>query len=169
MRAVFLVLALLLSVPGDADAQRRETGFLFRTLALGDSTYRYQVYVPPEYTPRRRWPVILFLHGAGERGTDGLAQTQVGLPAAIRRGVERWPAIVVIPQARPEQSWTGEMERLALSALARTEREYHTDPARVYLTGLSMGGYGTWSIAARHPGRFAALLVVCGGVHPPAR
>ena len=169
MRALLALLALLLTVPASVESQRRETGFLFRTLTLGDSTYRYQVYVPPGYTPRRRWPVILFLHGSGERGADGLVQTQVGLGAAIRRGVERWPAIVVMPQARPEQSWTREMERVALAALARTERELRTDPARIYLTGLSMGGYGTWSIAARHPGRFAALLVVCGGIHPPAR
>jgi predicted peptidase len=145
---------------------RIETGFLDRSVSLGGQTYRYQIFVPSAYTPSQRWPVILFLHGAGERGNDGYMQTQVGLAPAIRQNVARFPAIVVFPQATPESSWTGTLARVALMALDQTTREYQTDPSRVYLTGLSMGGNGTWYIAYRNPKRFAAIAPVCGWISP---
>jgi predicted peptidase len=158
---------VLLTCVSAAHARPQETGFLDRSVTVDGVAYRYQVYVPANYTPEKEWPVVLFLHGAGERGDDGLLQTQVGLGAAIRRHADRFPGIVVFPQARPSEVWSGEMERQALRALDQTMREFRADPRRVYLTGLSMGGYGTWSIAARHPGRFAALVVVCGGIRRP--
>jgi predicted peptidase len=68
-------------------------------------SHRYRVYVPAEYTRARRWPVILFLHGSGERGADGILQTSIGLGDGIRRHAERWPAIVVFPQAPIELRW----------------------------------------------------------------
>jgi predicted peptidase len=145
----------------------QETGFLNRVVAVDGTDYRYQVYLPREYEPGRDWPVVLFLHGAGERGSDGLAQTQVGIATAIRRHSDRFPCIVVFPQCRSGRVWTGEMETQALRALDATMEEFNCDRSRVYLTGISMGGYGTWSIAGRHPGRFAALVVVCGGITPP--
>ncbi|HEY0592284.1 MAG TPA: prolyl oligopeptidase family serine peptidase, partial [Thermoanaerobaculia bacterium] len=116
--------------------------------------------------PARAWPAILFLHGAGERGDDGLLQTEVGLPSAIRRNPERWPAIVVIPQAPNGRQWAGDAERIALAALDAAEREFRIDRDRVYLTGLSMGGAGTWSLAAQNPARFAAAVPVCGWIVP---
>ncbi len=79
-------------------AQEVETGFLDRIVTVGGSTYRYQVYVPQSYDQEASWPVILFLHGAGERGSDGIFQTEVGLGPAIRRRPDRYPAIVVFPQ-----------------------------------------------------------------------
>src|SRR5882757_3158232 len=85
-----------------------ETGFLDRNLVLQGETYRYQVYVPSNWTPARAWPVVLFLHGAGERGKDGLIQTEVGIGSAIRRFPERYPAIVVMPQCR-EGAWWNNM------------------------------------------------------------
>lgn len=129
-------------------------------------SHRYQVYVPAEYTPVRRWPVILFLHGSGERGTDGLLQTSVGLGEGIRRHAARWPAIVVFPQAPPEHRWHGPVAHLALATLDRTLREFSTDPDRVYLVGFSAGGNGVWNLAYRTPERFAALVAVCGWVMP---
>ena len=77
---------------------KTETGFLDRSVSLGGKTYRYQIFVPASYAPTQRWPVILFLHGAGERGTDGYFQTQVGLGTAIRQNVSRVPAISVFPR-----------------------------------------------------------------------
>src|SRR4051812_48740388 len=77
---------------------RVETGFLNRSLTFGGQTYKYQIFVPPSYTPHERWPVILFLHGAGERGSDGFMQTQVGLASAIRQNASRFAAIAVFPQ-----------------------------------------------------------------------
>jgi predicted peptidase len=139
------------------------TGFLNRTIALDGVSRRYQVYVPAEYSRASRWPVILFLHGSGERGTDGLLQTAVGLGEGIRRYAERWPAIVVFPQAPPGHRWHGKVAHLALATLDRTLREFSTDSNRVYLVGLSAGGNGVWNLSYRSPERFAALVAVCGG------
>jgi len=144
------------------------TGFLNRTIEVEGVSHRYQVYVPAEYTRARRWPVVLFLHGSGERGTDGLLPTSVGLGEGIRRHAERWPAIVVFPQAPPEHRWHGRVAHLALAALDRTIREFSTDPDRVYLAGLSAGGNGVWNLAYRTPERFAALVAICGWVQPTA-
>jgi predicted peptidase len=147
-----------------------ETGFLDRAVKIGAETYRYQVYAPRDWSKERKWPVILFLHGAGERGDDGLVQTEVGVGAAIRRYVSRFPAIVVMPQCRKEQWWTEDaMQEQALKAFDQSVEEFNGDPGRFYLTGISMGGYGTWAIASKHPGKFAALVPICGGIRPPAR
>jgi predicted peptidase len=143
-----------------------QTGFLDRTLAFEGNEIPYVVYVPRDYDAARAWPAILFMHGAGERGDDGLVQTEVGLAGAIRRNPERWPAIVVFPQAPLNRQWAGDVERAALAALDAAAREFRVDPDRVYLTGLSLGGAGTWSLAAQHPGRFAAVVPVCGWIVP---
>jgi predicted peptidase len=153
---------LLFLLPALARAtSRTETGFLDRTTAAGGRQYRYQVFVPRGHRRRKTWPVILFLHGSGERGMDGLRQTSVGLPAAIRRDRQRFPFVVVLPQCRAE-NWLGEMGRMALAALDSAIREFRGDPARIYLTGLSLGGGGAWYIAATHSGKFAAVVPVCG-------
>lgn len=147
-------------------AQTTETGFLDRSVFVDGAGYRYQVYVPRAYDGSAPWPVILALHGSGERGSDGLLQTQVGLAAAIRRDADRYPAVVVFPQAPVSgEGWQGVAARVALAALDSTLAELSTDPARVYLTGLSMGGNGACHLAYRHPDRFAALVVVCGFVN----
>lgn len=143
------------------------TGFLDRTLRLGQTSHRYQVYVPVEFDPGRSWPVILFLHGAGERGSDGLKPTQVGVGTAIRMDRDRFPAIAVFPQVSPEGAWVGDMARVASLALDLAIAEFHGDPERIYLTGISMGGYGTWYMGFDAPERFAALVPVCGGIVPP--
>lgn len=145
---------------------KNETGFLNRAVVLNGTTYRYQIFVPASYDPAQRWPVILFLHGAGERGSDGYVQTQAGLAPAIRQNAARFPAIVVFPQATADSAWTGTLARVALTALDQTMSEYQTDPSRVYLTGLSLGGRGTWYIAYRNPKRFAAIAPLCGWVSP---
>ncbi len=156
------VLVFTMSIP--SYAQHAETGFLDRTAAVGGQTYRYQVYVPSNYATIQSWPVILFLHGAGERGSDGLAQTNVGLGAAIRSNPSRFPAIVVMPQVPTDSQWVGAPAEAAMTALKQTMSEFHSDPDRVYLTGLSMGGHGTWYIAYRHPDLFAAVVPICGWV-----
>ncbi|MBK9127650.1 MAG: prolyl oligopeptidase family serine peptidase [Phycisphaerales bacterium] len=143
-------------------------GFLYKTLELDGATYAYSVFVPPDYTPARKWPVVLFLHGSGERGADGLLSTEVGIGSAIRRDFRRVPAIVVFPQCRAGQAWVvspqdiGPMGRLALASLDAAMRDYSTDPERVYLTGLSLGGQGAWWLAINDPRRWAAVVPVCG-------
>ena len=149
-------------------AAPKETGFLNRVIKVNNTEYRYQVYLPADYTKAKQWPVILFLHGAGERGEDGLAQTQVGIGGAIRFHADRFPAVVVMPQCRKEVWWTDPaMEKQALAILEKSMKEFHGDAKRVYLTGISMGGYGTFAFASKHPGKFAAAVPVCGGVVMP--
>jgi predicted peptidase len=148
-------------------ARKPETGFLNRTMQIARDQYRYQVFVPSNYDPHKKWPVVLFLHGSGERGTDGLLPTEVGLGRAIRYMGADFPFIVVFPQCRHNKFWNdAEMQTVALTALDQTIREFHGDPQRIYLTGTSMGGYGVWEIAARTPGKFAAYVPVCGGLQP---
>jgi len=144
-----------------------ETGFLNRALTLGGETFRYQVYVPASFDPSRRWPVVLFLHGSGERGSDGIRPTAVGLGAAIRANPERFPAIVVFPQVPEAKRWAGDAAAAAIQALDQSIAEFHGDPERVYVVGISMGGRGALQIAADHAERFAALVAVCGWVVPP--
>lgn len=164
MRSYGLACFLAVLAAAGLNAQRTETGFLDRTITLGSKTYRYQVYVPADYASKSSWPAILFLHGAGERGTDGLLQTNVGLAPAIRQNPSRYPAIVVFPQVPPDSQWVGTPGDMAVAALQQTMREFHVDPSRVYLTGLSMGGHGTWYVAYRHPELFAAIVPICGWV-----
>lgn len=143
-------------------AEQPATGFLYKTITLGDETYAYSVFVPPDYTPDRTWPVILFLHGSGERGDDGFRQTVIGIGSALRWNHERVPAVVVMPQCRKDQAWVGPMGEMALRCLEKTSREYRLDPDRIYLTGLSLGGQGVWHIAATFPNQFAAVVPICG-------
>jgi predicted peptidase len=153
-------------VQQDREPTRMETGFLNRTVGLKGLTFKYQVYIPADYNTVQRWPVILFLHGAGERGTDGLVQTQIGLAQWIRGNAGRWPAIAVFPQVPPDSMWAGAPAEAAMLALEKTIEEYVVDPDRVYLTGLSMGGNGSFYLAYRHPEKFAAVVPICGWVTP---
>jgi predicted peptidase len=166
LSAATTVLALAM-LPANAAP---ETGFLNRTVMVDGATYRYVVFVPIEWTSNKKWPVVLFLHGAGERGDDGLMQSDVGLGSAIRKHADRFPAIVVMPQCRKNIWWQApSMEAQALAALDAATKEFNGDPERTYLTGLSMGGYGTWDVAAKWPNRFAAIAPVCGGVKIPVQ
>jgi len=161
----FLVLSLFAAPRSNA---RTQTGFLDRTISVKGVTYKYQVFVPEDWSSKQKWPIILFLHGAGERGSDGLLQTDVGLPHAIRLDRSRFNSIVVIPQCLKDSWWPApQMEELALATLAAATKEFKGDPKRTYLTGLSMGGYGSWDLAAKYPGKFAAVVPICGGIVPP--
>src|SRR5437016_2815851 len=156
--------ALLALLTRALEAQTSQTGFLDRRVSVAGQSHHYQVFVPFSYTPSQRWPVILFLHGAGERGDDGLLPTQVGLGAAVRQNAARFPAIIVFPQMPAESAWTGRPAQVAIAALEQVSREFQVDSDRVYLTGLSMGGNGVWYLAYRYPSRFAALVPICGFV-----
>ena len=162
LRSLVLGIAWVLQVACAGIPQERQTGFLDRVIQIDGAAQRYQVYVPSNYDPDIQWPVILFLHGAGERGSDGLRQTDVGLGSAIRRYSERYPAIVVFPQAPEDSPWPGPPATAAIAALDRTLQEFSVDRGRIYLTGFSMGGQGGWYLAYTYPTRFAAVVVVCG-------
>lgn len=141
------------------------SGFLLRHVACDEITYTYCVYVPPEYDPELTWPVIISLHGSGERGTDGLRQTDIGLGAAIRRNRQRVPAIVIMPQCRPDNVWWSEpMMRMTAACLQDVHENFSLDPARLYVTGFSLGGAGTWFFGARFNKQVAAIAPICGFV-----
>ena len=140
--------------------------FVARTIEVAGVTRHYQVFVPSPAVAGARPPIVLFLHGSGERGEDGAKQVGAGLGPAVRARAADFPAIVVFPQAPDGSEWS-DHPALALATLDAAVDEFGGDPARVYLTGMSMGGYGTWDLAVRHPDRFAALVPVCGGVTAP--
>ena len=165
-----VVPATLHAAPGPKDSHKyppQETGFLNRRIQIGTNWYRYQVYVPEDWhrDEHKLWPVILFLHGRGERGSEGMWQTQIGLPEAIRDHPERWPFIVVLAQCSIDRYWTDrDMLAMAMAELDEETAEFHGDPARTYLSGLSMGGYGSWELARQYPTRWAAIAIAAGGI-----
>lgn len=136
--------------------------FVAREVEVDGAMRRYQVFVPARAATSEKSPVVLFLHGSGERGDDGVKPIQVGLGPYVRAHADAFPAIVVFPQVRENEGWD-DAAVFALVALEAATREFGGDRERTYLTGISMGGYGTWSLARWRPQLFAALVPVCGG------
>ncbi|MCW3061155.1 MAG: dienelactone hydrolase [Capsulimonas sp.] len=164
-----LAIAVLSATPTRAASIAPElVPFANRTVTIGDETYKYQVFIPKHWDKRKKTPIILFLHGMGERGTDGALQTKNGVRLLIAQDADKFPAVVVCPQLRPDTRWTQPaMQDLALKTLDAAIDEFNGDTRQIYLTGLSLGGYGTWDMARRHPERWAAIAPVCGGVVYP--
>ena len=123
----------------------------------------YLIYLPIGYeTNRKRYPLLLFLHGAGERGSDLEMVKLHGPPKEIANGRDL-PFIVIAPQCPAFCSW----DPFSLTGLLNDiEKRYRVDRSREYVTGLSLGGYGTYMLAAYNPGRFAAVAPICGGADP---
>ena len=121
----------------------------------------YLLYLPDNYHDRKdeRFPLLVFLHGAGERGDDLELVKKHGLPKMIDAG-DSFPFIVISPQCPENQVWDTE---LVYQLITRIESAYSVDKRRIYLTGLSMGGYATWELLADHPDIFAAAIPICGG------
>ena len=115
-----------------------------------------------EVDPAKRWPLVVFLHGAGERG-DQLANVAKHGPPKLAAAGQKFPFLLASPQCPNEEWWT---EQPVLELIESLEEKYRIDPMRIYLTGLSMGGFGTWHTAAAHPDRFAAIVPICGGGNP---
>jgi acetyl esterase/lipase len=139
-----------------------QPGFMLKKPKTGGADREYAVYLPAGYDGTRPFPVILFLHGAAHRGSDGVAPAQMGIGPALLNRPGGVPALVVMPQAR--ETWdagTADSEA-ALKVLDDVLASYKVDPKRVILTGVSMGGKGSWSLAASHPERFAAVVPICG-------
>ena len=109
-----------------------------------------------------RWPLLVFLHGAGESGDDLEKVKSHGPPKLIAAGDRSFPCIVVSPQS-PGRGWNADVLAALVDELCR---EYRIDEDRIWLTGLSMGGFGTWALAAAEPDRFAAIVPICGGANP---
>ncbi len=183
LRAASLMFAVTtVATAQDLDPDLMQTRQKFSTQLTKKVDLGYLLYLPPGYDAKtaKKWPLILFLHGAGERGTN-LAQVSVHGPAKLvkknppvpkteseeaRKNREaatkllRENFIVVSPQCPVGERWDAE----ALLALLDSVLASHkVDAGRVYLTGLSMGGYGSWALLAQAPERFAAIAPICGG------
>ncbi len=147
-------------------ALRESRGVLLRTVGAEMRSNRYAIYVPYDIDLTRPSPAVVFLNGRGECGTDGTRQLAVGLlPAALSKP-EVWKNVIMIMPQKPgiDDTWV-QHDDLVMACLAAASREFRLDPARIYLTGLSQGGAGTWSIGAKHPELFAAIAPVCGFAH----
>ena len=151
-----------LEEPGQQSGQA--SGMLSRTVRVGNESHGYQLYVPANLRGKEKPPVIVFLHGIGQRGEGGFVRAEGGAGAVARQYLEQVPAIILLPQCRRNQFWHDpEMERMVMTAIDQTVAEFSADTKRLYLTGVSMGGYGAWHIASQQAGRFAALVSICGG------
>ncbi len=161
---MFLLVGGMSITASSVRAEERPSGLLTRKVKVGAATYDYQVYVPAKIREGAKLPVILFLHGIGQRGEGGFVPAQGGANAMMRSYLEQIPAIVLLPQCRTGRYWHDpEMERMVMESLRQTVAEFGADEARLYLSGVSMGGFGAWHMASKHPGRFAALVPICGG------
>jgi predicted peptidase len=123
----------------------------------------YLLYLPPKYEKGdEKWPLVVFLHGAGETGNDLKMVKKHGPPKLAEK--KDFPFILISPQAST-RGWNPEAVNGLIDDVMAN---YRVDPDRVYLTGLSMGGYGTWALAAAYPDKFAAAVPICGGGNPSA-
>ena len=131
---------------------------------VGHVRVNYLLYAPGAYGKdlSRRWPLIVFLHGGGERGDDPALLTGQPLPKTLA-GTTTFPAVVLSPQLPLRFTYWSDLIDPVDALVQRLERRYAIDPRRLYLTGLSTGGFGTWEYGLRHPKRFAALVPIAGG------
>jgi predicted peptidase len=157
---------VILLTAQSAFAQNAPREFFKREVKMGDETYGYRVFVPQNRNSKKKLPVMLFLHGNGVNGMDNERQVR-GINEIVYKYPDFFNFIIVFPQARPNTFWIGNMTTQALKALDQTVEEFNGDPKRLYLSGFSMGGYGTWSAAALYPNKFAALVPIAGGIVPP--
>lgn len=143
-----------------------QTPELLTTTLERPISVHFQLFLPSGYGvgPAKHWPLILFLHGAGERGDD-IERVKVHGPPKLAEKIADFPFIVISPQCPSSESWNNDVLNALLDHALAT---WAVDKQRVYLTGLSMGGFGSWSLALENPERFAAVVPICGGGTPIA-
>jgi predicted peptidase len=133
----------------------------FQETIQKDVSLDYLFYTPQDYqNSKKEFPLVLFLHGIGERGTDLELVKLFGIPREIEKGVD-YPFLVISPQCPEDTIWANELDALH-ALLEKTIKTYRVDTSRIYLTGLSMGGNGAWHLAAAYPSMFAAVVPICG-------
>jgi lysophospholipase L1-like esterase/dienelactone hydrolase len=177
MKLPVFLLSLLLPLTVWAD------DYEARTFSGPDgATLGYRLLSPAAYDKAQKYPLVVFLHGAGERGDNNSSQLKYGAPLFAKPEVrEKFPCFVFAPQCPNDQTWSAVKGwtdpvsyseepkpalKLALGAIDALMKEFSIDPDRVYVTGLSMGGFGTWDLISREPGRWAAAAPICGGGDP---
>jgi len=169
--AILLSAFLVLGLPAfSADpAPGKQVPLVFEKTVAGQAVrYNYLLYLPKGYVASgtKKFPLLLFLHGMGERGDNVDRIRKHGIPKIVEKPEQvDFPFIAASPQCPGNSFWTKEVEGLD-AFLAELVATYAVDPHRVYLTGLSMGGFGTWAWSCAHPDRFAALVPICGAGDP---
>ena len=131
----------------------------------------YRLYLPANYVATKKYPIVVFMHGSGERGTDNNKQVQYHIGGLINRTESDYPAILIAPQIPLDSYWYYRDEDLTVDILEHVIRTYSTDVRRIYCTGLSMGGFGTTYYAKGYPHLFAAIAPMSGAYlteAPPA-
>ncbi len=153
--------AISQTVPGSTEQQQIQMPRQFKVEKTQTLEARYLLFLPKGFDQKvdKRWPLMLFLHGAGERGTNVWKVATHGPPKHVTSHPD-FPFILVSPQCPEGQVWSKD---ILMALLDEIERQYPVDTTRVYLTGLSMGGYGTWDVGLSYPERFAAIAPICGG------
>lgn len=127
-----------------------------------ESTIDYWLFLPKSYEQRQSWPLMLFLHGAGERG-DNLDKVKKWGPPKRVGSKKDFPFVVISPQCPKNKRWDPAQLHSLIEHVANSNK---IDRSRMYCTGLSMGGYGTWAMIAKYPKLFAAVAPICGGGNP---
>jgi predicted peptidase len=166
--------------PDDVVKMFEEHTFVYTGGDYQEEPFKWRLLKPAKIEADKKYPVILFLHGAGERGDDGVMQLKhFPVVMATSENQEKYPCFLIAPQCRSGKKWSNvnwhaqssepmpaepsEQMKVALGILDQVLAENPCDLNRVYLTGLSMGGYGSWDLAERSPERFAAVAPICGG------
>lgn len=140
--------------------------------AKQDVTVRYLLFVPEGYEKNLKpWPLLLFLHGLGESSDTDLDRVKIHGPAKLVENQLDFPFVLVTPQCPPPGKERADIVKAwkpdqLIQLIDHVASKLRIDETRIYATGLSMGGYGTWRLAASHPERFAAILPICGGGDP---
>lgn len=175
MTVVALMGSIALSCAGPETVSREWKG-------KDGTVINYRLRTPSEVVSQKTYPLVLFLHGAGERGTDNLAQLKHGVTAIIE-GADKLadPVFLIAPQCPTGRYWspidlqTGQLAapdkpnallEAVIALVDETAKSQPIDPKRIYLTGISMGGFATWDLLARYPTKFAAAIPICGGGDP---
>lgn len=139
--------------------------FAWKDSQGNERSFPFWCYLPKKRPEDGKLPLLLFLHGAGERGTNLTLVTKHGPPKLIEQG-EEFPFVVISPQCPLDQWWAMQENVIGLAELVeQAYADYPIDPTRMYATGMSMGGYGTWKLAAMYPKLFAAIIPICGGAN----
>ncbi len=171
MRLLFvfitLTMTLMFSCVKQSVSPEKRLKILEKTLKSGKSELSYYVYLPTEFSSSRTWPVLLYLHGNGQGGS--FWNVSGGLGRAIKESPERFPFVIVFPICPMYSFWVGETNTNAVEAFDRTVKEFYGDTTRLFVSGVSMGGYGAYICAVKDSLKYAGVVPLSGGVVPPIR
>jgi predicted peptidase len=159
-----LIAAAALGASAAAGVEPAQTGFIDKVYTSPDAPSAWcVVFIPHGYDGSQALPLIVYLHGSGAIGRDGRRQIRGGLAQVIRAREKTFPFIAVFPQSQTGGWAAGSPEgKRVMAILAAVQKDYRVDAKRMYLTGVSMGGEGTWGLAAAYPTRWAAIVPICG-------